>query len=277
MMSVEGHDFAGAIFIIWAMWWAVINAMKLFSQKPTTYPPKLLRPQLVENVVCIILALTGLLFQQFAQGGPGLHLYDEKNHQWVDLKSWHHSTVFLFFLVSSIVGALTHCPLRLPLGLDRLLLSVAMFNEGMLINSHRTAPMGTLQDRHIHSILLIPIFSAAICLLLEVHFRDYPILVLLRISMFLTQGTWFCQIRFLSRSPWGTPIWDPNDPGTAMFLTLCFSWHYLVNIFLLSIIYGTVYCFLNRKRKNKGTNFETEPLKQDCGAYTLLPNECSED
>lgn len=52
----------------------------------------------------------------------------------------------------------------------------------------------TLLEQHVHSVLLIPIVSAAVCLLLEVHFRDHPILVLFRISMFLTQGTWFWQV-----------------------------------------------------------------------------------
>nr|XP_056716848.1 transmembrane protein 45B-like [Euleptes europaea] len=276
MTSFAGHTVPGSIFLLWGVWQAVINAVKLFNRKPTTYTPKLLLSQRVENVACATTAFIGLLIQQFALDGPGLHLYNEKTHQWVALKRWHHSTIYLFFLVSSLGGILTQCLFRLPLGLDHLLLSIALFNEGMIFISHNLiAP--TLLEQNLHSLLLIPIFSAAVCLLVEVHFRDHPILALFRTSMFLTQGTWFWQIAFVLYPPWERTIWDQNDPETTMFLAICFSWHYLAIIFLISIIYGIVHCLLKKKRKYESTHIEIEPLIQDSRAYLVVPDECAED
>ncbi|XP_054853993.1 transmembrane protein 45B-like [Eublepharis macularius] len=275
MTTFEGHAVVGAIFLVWGLWWAVINAVKLFNHKPTIYSPKLLFSLRMENKVIAIIAFIGLLVQQFALHGPGLHLYNEQDHRWVDLKRWHHSTMYLFFLISSLGGILAQCSFRFPLGLDRLLLSLALFNEGMIFISHHLMTTTPL-DKHIHAMLLIPIFSAAFCLLLEVHFRDHPILVLFRISMFLIQGTWFWQIAFVLFPPRGAPLWDQKDPEAIMFITICFSWHYLAIIFLLFIIYGIVCCYFNKKRKNEATNTETELFNQDRSSYMLLPNKCPE-
>lgn len=48
----------------------------------------------------------------------------------MDLTHWHYTTMYLFFLLSGIVDVVSHSPLKLPLGLDRLSLSVALFIEG---------------------------------------------------------------------------------------------------------------------------------------------------
>lgn len=68
--------------------------------------------------------------EQFVPSGPHLMLYSPKTHSWTDLTHWHYTTMYLFFLLSGIVDVVSHSPLKLPLGLDRLSLSVALFMEG---------------------------------------------------------------------------------------------------------------------------------------------------
>lgn len=68
--------------------------------------------------------------EQFIPSGPHMTLYSPKTHSWTDLTHWHYTTMYLFFLLSGIVDVVSHSPLKLPLGLDRLLLSVALFMEG---------------------------------------------------------------------------------------------------------------------------------------------------
>ena len=70
----------------------------------------------------------GILAEQFVPDGPHLHLYHEDH--WVKLMNWQHSTMYLFFAVSGIVDMLTYLITHVPLGLDRLVMALAAFNEG---------------------------------------------------------------------------------------------------------------------------------------------------
>lgn len=72
----------------------------------------------------------GILAEQFVPTGPHLQLYSPKTHSWTDLTHWHYTTMYLFFLLSGIVDIVSHSPLRLPLGLDRLALGMALLVEG---------------------------------------------------------------------------------------------------------------------------------------------------
>lgn len=69
-----------------------------------------------------------MLAEQFVPDGPHLHLYHE-NH-WIKLMNWQHTTMYLFFGVSGIVDMLTLLVTHVPLGIDRLVLAVAVFTEG---------------------------------------------------------------------------------------------------------------------------------------------------
>lgn len=49
-------------------------------------------------------------------------------------------------------------------------------------------------DAHIHSLLLVAVFSGSASTMLEVFKRDHIILELLRASLFILQGSWFYQV-----------------------------------------------------------------------------------
>lgn len=73
----------------------------------------------------------GILAEQFVPDGPHVHLYSE-NH-WIKLMNWQHSTMYLFFAISGVIDMLTYLNTHVPLGIDRLVMAVATFNEGNLV------------------------------------------------------------------------------------------------------------------------------------------------
>jgi hypothetical protein len=76
-------------------------------------------------------SLAGILAEQFVPDGPHLHLYHE--NQWVKLMNWQHSTMYLFFGVSGLMDMITYLYFHIvPLGLDRVVLAMAVFIEGNL-------------------------------------------------------------------------------------------------------------------------------------------------
>lgn len=72
----------------------------------------------------------GMLAEQFVPDGPHLHLYSGEEHDWVKLMNWQHTTMYLFYGLSGLVDVLTYISQVVPLGLDRLMLAVAVFVEG---------------------------------------------------------------------------------------------------------------------------------------------------
>lgn len=70
--------------------------------------------------------------EQFVPDGPHAHLYHQDD--WVKLMNWQHSTMYLFFCISGIADVLSMTSRHVPVGLDRLSLSMALFVEGIKLN-----------------------------------------------------------------------------------------------------------------------------------------------
>lgn len=66
--------------------------------------------------------------EQFVPDGPHAHLYQDG---WVKLMNWQHSTMYLFYGISGIADVLSISSHHVPVGLDRLFLSLALFVEGI--------------------------------------------------------------------------------------------------------------------------------------------------
>lgn len=173
--------------------------------------------------------------EQFVPDGPHAHLY---NDGWIKLMNWQHSTMYLFFGISGIVDVLSASSLPVPVGLDRLSLSLALFVEGFLFyfHIHNRPPL----DKHIHSLLLVAVFGGSASTMLEVFKRDSPVLEIFRCSVAILQGTWFYQIGFVLY-PLSGPEWDLEAHDNIMFITMCFCWHYAVAILIVGVIYGVVF------------------------------------
>ncbi|KFO26531.1 transmembrane protein 45B [Fukomys damarensis] len=250
MANFKGHALPGSFFLIIGLWWSVKYPLKYFHQRGKKNKLNHLqqRIELIEATVRTLFSFIGILAEQFVPDGPHLHLYRE-NH-WVKLMNWQHSTMYLFFGVSGIVDMLTLLVTHIPLGVDRLVMAVAIFIEGFLFYFHvHDRP---LLDQHIHSLLLFCLFGGSISVALEVIFRDNIVLELFRTSLIIFQGTWFWQIGFVLFPPFGTPEWDQNDKANIMFITMCYCWHYLVALCIVALNYSLVYCLLTRMNRHGG-------------------------
>ncbi|XP_041512834.1 transmembrane protein 45B [Microtus oregoni] len=250
MANFKGHALPGSFFLIFGLWWSVKYPLKYFHQKglkKNRLSQQQQRIEIIEGAVKTAFAIIGILAEQFVPDGPHLHLYHE--NQWTKLMNWQHSTMYLFFGVSGIIDMLTYLYFNtVPLGVDRLVLAMAVFSEGFLFyfHVHNRPPL----DQHIHSLLLFGLFGGSISISLEVIFRDNIVLELFRTSLLILQGTWFWQIGFVLFPPFGTPEWDQKDMDNIMFITMCFCWHYLVALCITAINFSLVYCFLTRVKRH---------------------------
>ncbi|NWT03669.1 TM45B protein, partial [Mionectes macconnelli] len=226
--SFIGSALRGTFFLAFGLWWSVRYPLKYLRRKgdaedqPSSGTQ---RAEIFEGAVKTLFALIGILVEQFVPTGPHLQLYSPKTHSWTDLTHWHYSTIYLFFLLSGIMDMVSQSRLKLPPGLDRLSLAMALLIEGLLFcfRDYSDAAL----DNHLHSLLAMAIFAGALCALLEVFLRDHIILETFRTSSFLLQGSWLWQIGFVLSPPWGGPGWDQTNPSNLTFLTMCFCWHYV--------------------------------------------------
>ncbi|KAM8813834.1 transmembrane protein 45B [Rhynchonycteris naso] len=261
MANFQGHALPGSLFLIVGLWWSVKYPLKYFHQKGkrTQLTHYYKRLEISEAAVRTVFSIIGILAEQFVPDGPHLHLYSE-NH-WVKLMNWQHSTMYLFFAISGITDVLTYLVTHIPLGVDRLVMAVAAFNEGFLFyhHVHNRPPL----DQYIHSLLLCAVFGGALSVSLEVILRDNIVLELFRTTLIILQGTWFWQIGFVLFPPFGTPAWDQNDHSNIMFITMCFCWHYMAALCIVAANYSLVYCLVNRLKKHRGELIGIQKLKSD--------------
>ncbi|KFU93547.1 Transmembrane protein 45B, partial [Chaetura pelagica] len=225
--SFLGSALRGTFFFIFGLWWSVRYPLRYLRHKAGAESQPghgTHRVEVLEGMVKAFFALAGILVEQFVPTGPHLQLYSPKTHGWVGLTPWHYTTIYFFFLLSGLVDVASHSPLKLPLGLDRLSLALALLVEGLLFCFHDYSD--AVLDQHLHSLLVLAVFAGALCALLEVFLRDHIILETFRTSSFLLQGSWLWQIGFVLSPPWGGPGWDQTDSSNVAFLTMCFCWHY---------------------------------------------------
>ncbi|XP_044853179.1 transmembrane protein 45B-like [Mauremys mutica] len=281
MANFKGHALPGSFFLLFGLWWSVKYPLRYFNEKVDKKSRRnhsYQRLDVIEGAAKIIFTLIGMLAEQFVPDGPHLYLYSGEERSWVKLMNWQHTTMYLFYGLSGVVDVLTYSPLKLPLGLDRLMLSVAVFVEGFLFYYHVLhRPM---LDMHIHSLLLIAVFGGAFSILLEVFLRDNIVLELFRASLAILQGTWFWQIGFVLFPPRGGPAWDEDDHNNIMFVTMCFFWHYAVALLIMIANYALTYCCIRRcKRDTREIDIGLGVRKQknDTSSHVSLLNGSDEE
>ncbi|XP_074833046.1 transmembrane protein 45B-like [Carettochelys insculpta] len=281
MANFKGHALPGSFFLLFGLWWSVKYPLRYLSENMNKKSHRnyyYQRLDVIEGVTKIIFALIGMLAEQFVPDGPHLYLYSGEERSWVKLMNWQHTTMYLFYGLSGVVDVLTYSPLKMPLGLDRLMLSVAVFVEGFLFYYHVLhRPM---LDKHIHGLLLIALFGAAFSILLEVFLRDNIVLELFRTSLTILQGTWFWQIGFVLFPPWGGPDWVEDDHDNIMFITMCFFWHYTVAILITITNYTLAYCCFQRCKRNNGEidiGLKIRKQKSDKSSHAALLNGSDEE
>ncbi|KAJ8402158.1 hypothetical protein AAFF_G00370230 [Aldrovandia affinis] len=260
MANFKGHALPGTFFLLFGLWWSVKYPLRQRWRKAQPggrhkLPQVFNRMDFVEGVLKIFFAFVGIMAEQFVPDGPHAHLYNSAS--WVKLMNWQHSTMYLFYGISGVVDILSTSSLPVPLGLDRLALSLAIFVEGFLFyfHVHSRPPL----DVHIHSLLLVAVFGGAASTFLEVFMRDNPVLELLRSSLAILQGSWFYQIGFVLYL--SGPKWDETLHDNIMFITMCYCWHYAVALLVVGINYTLVCIFVWRLGGRQVVDMEFRRLK----------------
>ncbi|KAL8190817.1 UNVERIFIED_CONTAM: hypothetical protein K2H54_062114 [Gekko kuhli] len=188
-----------------------------------------------------------MIAEQFVPDGPHLKLYNYEKKQWDHLMNWQHMTMYLFYGISGLVDIVAHSTNVLPVAMDRMVLSLAVFVEGFLFHYHIHGR--AMLDLHVHQLLLVAIFGAAICIFLEIFFRGIIVLEMLRTSLCILQGSWFWQIGFVLYPPSGSPEWNQMDHNNMMFLTMCYCWHYAFALLIMAVNYTVVSWVIRSKMK----------------------------
>ncbi|TRY87393.1 hypothetical protein DNTS_013880 [Danionella cerebrum] len=245
MANFKGHALPGSFFLLFGLWWSIKYPLRQIRRRRVRqhgdrekhkHSVLFNRIDLTEGALKIFFAFVGIMAEQFVPDGPHAHLYHEDG--WVKLMNWQHSTMYLFFGISGIADVLTVSSRRVPVGLDSLFMSLALFVEGFLFyfHVHNREPL----DQHIHSLLLFAVFSGSATTLMEVFKRDHAVLEFLRCTLAILQGTWFYQIGFVLY-PLSGPVWDLMRHDNIMFITMCFCWHLAVALLIVAICYCGVY------------------------------------
>uniref|UniRef100_UPI00398EA807 transmembrane protein 45B n=1 Tax=Pristiophorus japonicus TaxID=55135 RepID=UPI00398EA807 len=272
MANFKGHALPGSFFLLFGLWWSAKYPFKFLKKKNKASRLCIDRVELAEGIVKAVFSLVGILAEQFVPDGPHLHLLSPDSQSWVKLMNWQHSTMYLFFGISGIVDILTYSSLQIPIGLDRLVLSLAVFMEGFLFYYHVHSRPAL--DTHIHSLLLTAVFGGSLIIMMEVFLRDNIILELLRSILAILQGTWFWQIGFILYPPGSGPKWNEDDHGNIMFITLCFCWHFAVAVGIVVMNYMLMYCFVKVKSKRVDA---MELKSSEKNSHVLLLNGSDEE
>ncbi|XP_029526271.1 transmembrane protein 45B-like [Oncorhynchus nerka] len=271
MANFKGHALPGSCFLLLGLCWSVMYPLRHCWRRHQPKARQKLplffnRIDLIEGALMIFFAFVGIMAEQFVPDGPHAHLYNRETQSWVKLMNWQHSTMYLFFSIAGVVKVLTMSPLPVPLGLDRLALSLAFFIEGLLFYFH--VHMRPPLDTHIHSMLFVPVFGGAAITLLEVFMRDNIVLELLRTSMTILQGSWFFQIGFVLY-PLNGVQWDLQAHDNTMFITMCFCWHLAMALLIVGINYWMGWCCVQRC-SGRGSDIEIMMRKTSSSKKALL-------
>ncbi|KAI5948473.1 Transmembrane protein 45A [Manis javanica] len=243
MGNFRGHALPGAFFIIMGIWWTTKCVLKYACKKhkQTSYlgaKALFYRIEILEGIILVGMALTGMLGEQFFLGGPHLTLYDYKEGQWIELLRWHHFTMYFFFGLLGVTNILCFTVSSLPVSLTKLMLSNALFVEAFIFYNHTHGR--EMLDIFVHQLLVLAIFLAGLLAFMELLIRTDITVELLRTSFVFLQGSWLWQIGFVLYPPSGGPAWDLVDHDNIMFLTMCFCWHYALTFIIIGVLYAFV-------------------------------------
>ncbi|XP_020778601.1 transmembrane protein 45B [Boleophthalmus pectinirostris] len=250
MANFGGHAIPGSFFFLYGVWLTVKHILHHYwrmhqPKHRQGMAPFLKKMHYFEGGLQIFAASVGILVEQFVPDGPHAHLISGR--EWVKLMNWQHSTMYLFFGIAGVTLVASTASKLVPVGVDRLILSMALFVEGFLFYYH--VSMRPHLDAHIHTLLLVAVFGGAASTMLEVFKRHNIILELLGAGFFILQGTWFYQIGFVLY-PLSGPQWELEQHDNIMFVTMCFCWHLAVAVLLVTSTSFAVWFMLRRLSSN---------------------------
>lgn len=247
-----GHAVPGFLFLLISSWWS-LNVLFIYAKflrnrsvssglnparfKSTTWfpiPGRRLRKVPCEPLAKLILITVGIALELFPENALIL-MKENGEFKETSLNNYAHSAMYGFFLFSALLECLQHWNiLALPKASEHLAFSFALFIEGLLFFFHLDGR--PVLDKRLHTILYLVIFATSFVLVLEACMKDSFWLLMVRVYLLMLQGTWFFQI---AHSLYGLNPWKDTPPNRD-FVTIAFSWHSLVLLFLWLFVFVLV-------------------------------------
>ncbi|PIK35453.1 putative transmembrane protein [Apostichopus japonicus] len=239
MGTFIGHAAPGFFFIVFSLWWMIqyaYNSIALDNGKvkPQGRILRLLQRLPVEGIVITFFAVLGWI-GEMSYPAPKWTMFDSDG-EFKNAVEWQHVTMYTYFGIygaSKLLGGTVWPDVKYyekPLG------ALAYFIEGLLFfyHTHGREHLDTL----IHNLLVIAIWSCAFSAFLEVLRPKEKLFFHMRVLCTLWQGTWFWQIGFVLYLPPGGKEWDQESMGNSMLTTASFTWHLVMDMFILVVVYA---------------------------------------
>ncbi|GAB0177721.1 transmembrane protein 45A [Grus japonensis] len=163
-----------------------------------------------------------MVAEQFVPDGPHLKLYNYEEKHWDHLMNWQHATMYLFYGISGLVDIVAHGTNALPVAMDRMMLSLAVF--------------------------------------IEVAYLRFSNWLRQKQKSYENSGTSLFWIGFVLYPPNGSPEWNQTDHMNMMFLTMCYCWHYAFAFLILAVNY-TIVTWAVRSKVKQSQSMEMGLLK----------------
>ncbi|XP_063965642.1 transmembrane protein 45B-like [Lytechinus pictus] len=238
MGSFGGHAVPGGFFIIVAIWWIIQLAYTTAvldngRKRPRSRLMQCLHRAPIEAGLIIFGAVAGIVVEM-AYSEPILVLID-KNGEWQNDVEWGHCSMYLYFGLYGFVKTIGATCVPSVARYEQAFGALAYSVEGFLFyyHTHGRSPL----DIHLHSMLVFAIFVCFLSAAGEIWNPDDILIRLIRILFTLVQGTWFWHLGIVLYRPPSGEVWDGEDHLNIMFTTAFFTWHILIGMLVLFVIY----------------------------------------
>ncbi|XP_008584254.1 PREDICTED: transmembrane epididymal protein 1-like [Galeopterus variegatus] len=249
MGTLEGHLLAAAFLLFYALYYSVLVSLALLREQRVLklpLPPrekrghKLWQRVPLEGVIKVFVTLTGILSEFFYPPGVNRLMlidWDDPRQPFMFKNSWHHVTIYGFFLLSGVVDIMSQsCWSRQNVKLERAAEALAFYMMVLLFANHLENK--SILEIRVHVLFLVPTFLVALVLTIEVWVPDQPPLWVLKTWMGLVLGSWMLQLSMLLYAPPSGQPWRADSPVDLAFLTIFFCWHLGLGAAVLAAVYG---------------------------------------
>ena len=255
MGTFLGHALPGIFYIGFSIWWTVQAFVRYFASRrghvryksASMYPCQCLCGRYKEW------PLEGLLKIFFSSFGICMEIFTGfKNHKFVYYGNAQHATMFFFYGMTGVVDILLYLKLPLPKDLDYVVWLLAIFVEGLLFKNH-VHGMDAMETL-VHTLLIYSIAIMAVGFVLEMIWRENVLMSIFKSYFALVQGTWFWQVGFILYAPVsGGLAWSPDDENSLLLVTMVYTWHHAVDLFIILII-GFIVYMCQRRSHSQNNN-----------------------
>ncbi|XP_071948486.1 transmembrane protein 45B-like [Antedon mediterranea] len=236
MGTFLGHAAPGSFFFCFSVFWII--QLSYHDNGPSQHNKSALMRRIgrlpIEGIVIVIFGIVGVIGEMsYPSNKLVLIGSDGEFHSSVE---WQHSTMYTYFALYGLIMALGRSFLPSLKNYEKIFGALAFFIEGLLFYYH--VHHREELDVHIHILLVLSIFGCFASVLGEVFSNENRTFVLMRILFTMLQGTWFWMVGIVLYNPPSGEPWDQDDHKNVMFVTVAFTWHLLIDMFLLLVIYG---------------------------------------